>query len=116
MNRAHRVLRAADHEPPAWKQLGALQVLHFCNDGFQAAFLLLLTVRAASLSLTPFHIGVITALHFLMGVIVSTQCGRHFHCRSGPQVLLVGMALYGVCFSLAGCTHHFLSLVAIYML
>jgi MFS transporter, FSR family, fosmidomycin resistance protein len=116
MNWIHRLLGTAECEPPARKQAMALQVLHFCNDGFQAAFLLFLPLRASARSLTALQIGVITALHFLTGVITATRCGALVRPRASLPVLLAGAVVYGACFTLAGRTESLPSLIAVYLL
>ncbi len=61
MNWIHRLLSTAESEPPARKQAVALQVLHFCNDGFQAAFLLFPGGAGVNPVARGSQIGVITA-------------------------------------------------------
>jgi MFS family permease len=71
--------------------------LHFLNDGFQTALLLLLPLAGARVGVGLAEIGLFSAAHFLVGVVVATPVGRWSE-RVGSRVILTGsLALYGAC-------------------
>jgi predicted MFS family arabinose efflux permease len=93
-----------------------LNILHFCNDGLQASFLLLLPFVAADVCLSTLQVGLLTAVHFLMSVLLAVPAGVAARRHNGLSLLLGGAALCGGCFLAMPIARDFWSAGLIYLL
>ena len=68
--------RAEKDAPDHRGQVGWLYGLHFLNDGLQAALLALLPVIALAVGLSALQVGIVSAVHFLVGALLSAPASQ----------------------------------------
>jgi predicted MFS family arabinose efflux permease len=107
--------RAEKDAPDHRGQVGWLYGLHFLNDGLQAALLALLPVIALAVGLSALQVGIVSAVHFLVGALLSAPASQLSRVLPRKPLLLAAMALCGCCFAVAVGTDGFGFALAVYL-
>lgn len=106
--------------PIAWlwpdRRLGLLNLLHFCNDGFQYAFLAIPPFLAGVLGFNPLQIGYLTAAQAILAAAMAIPAAKAAARFNGVAILLAAMLVYGVTLLVTASVSGFASFLAVYLL
>lgn len=84
-----------------------INILHICNDGFQASYLLLLPFIALDLRLSIAQVGILGSLFKISSIVFALPAGTIARKFGGLKTLLLASLLYGVGYIVTGITPTF---------